>query len=345
MKIEIDHAGLMAQYNQIFLDVIENCPTEEEIEIVFTDHHYIIGSGFFINNHNISNIEIGDPDTFLETISPTAPITEHPPTYNRTDIAEMNKLLSHKQINEDQREIYNKIVDKFFNPNEVLKKSVSDLLERHEIDPSKILFTYFRGTDGAYERPAGSIPFWTYIPFIRKFIESGGDTIIIQSDSGNFYFYIMDWLWREYPHIRVVVFDEINLPNTTWKFQSEKTTSDNFYGDCHSERVKKQPVFVNEPQTHTEHTFSGFYENNEQFSLLWTSIALIASKCEFYVGNKSNFSIFAGLYRKNNHNFANLAAALKIEFESDFLTMEEWKNDKQIVEGFPFGPKDIWRTQ
>ena len=110
MKIEITHAGLMAQYNQIFLEVIENCPTEEEIEIVFTDYHYIIGSGFFINNHNISNIEIGDPDTFLETISPTAPFIEDAATYNRLDIAEMNKLLSVKQIDESQRKIYNKIM-------------------------------------------------------------------------------------------------------------------------------------------------------------------------------------------------------------------------------------------
>ena len=152
MKIELKHAGLMAQYNNIFLEVIKNCPTEEEIEIVFTDHTYIIGSGFFINNHNISNSGIGDPNTFLETISPTAPIIEHAGTYNRVDIAEMNKLLSVKQIDESQRKIYNKIVDKFFNPNEELKKSVSDLLEKHKIDPSKILFTYFRGTDGAYFR-------------------------------------------------------------------------------------------------------------------------------------------------------------------------------------------------
>ena len=345
MKIEIQHAGLMAQYNNIFLEVIKNCLTEEEIEIVFEDHNYLIGSGFFINNHNISNSEIGDPNTFLETHSPTAPLVEHPPTYNRTDIAEINKLLSGKQINESQREIYNKIVDKFFNPNEVLKKSVSDLLENHKIDQSKTLFTYFRGTDGAYERPAGSVPFWAYIPFIRKFIESGGDTIIVQSDAGHFYYYIMDWLWKEYPHIRVVIFDEINLPNTTWKFISEKTTSDNFYGEYHNERIKQQPVSVNEPQTHTEHMFSGFYENNEQFSLLWTSIALIASKCEFYVGNKSNFSIFAGLYRKNNHNFANLDASLKIEFESDFLTKEEWKKDKEMKESRPQEPRDIWYTE
>ena len=138
MKIELKHAGLMAQYNNIFLEVIKNCPTEEEIEIVFTDHHYIIGSGFFINNHNISNIEIGDPDTFLETISPTAPFIEDAATYNRLDIAEMNKLLSVKQIDESQRKIYNKIVDKFFNPNEELKKSVSDLLEKHNISSNKI---------------------------------------------------------------------------------------------------------------------------------------------------------------------------------------------------------------
>ena len=340
MKIELKHAGLMAQYNNIFLEVIKNCPTEEEIEIVFNDNNYLIGSGFFINNHNISNSEIGYPNTFLETHSPTAPLVEHAPTYNRTDIAEINKLLSGKQINESQREIYNKIVDKFFNPNEVLKKSVSDLLENHEIDPSKTLFTYFRGTDGAYERPSGFVPYWTYIPFVRKFIESGGDTIIIQSDAGHFYFYIMDWLWREYPHIRVVVFDEINLPNTTWKFLDTQQLFGN-----KSERHKTQPVWVNEPQTHTEHMFSGFYENNEQFGLLWTSIALIASKCEFYIGNKSNLSVFTGLYRKNNHNFANLDASLKIEFESDFLTKEEWLKDKQIVEGFPFEPKDIWRTQ
>ena len=147
MKIEIHQAGLMAQYNNIFLAVIKNCPTEEEIEIVFDDHNYLIGSGFFINNHNISNSEIGDPNTFLETHSPTAPREEDPSTYNRTDIAEINKLLSGKQIEESQREVYNKIVDKFFNPNEVLKKSVSDLLERYEIDLSKTLFIYFRGTE------------------------------------------------------------------------------------------------------------------------------------------------------------------------------------------------------
>ena len=344
MKIEIQHAGLMAQYNNIFLEVIKNCPTEEEIEIVFNDNNYLIGSGFFINNHNISNSEIGYPNTFLETHSPTAPLVEHAPTYNRTDIAEINKLLSKKQINESQREIYNKIVDKFFNPNEVLKKSVSDLLENHEIDQSKTLFTYFRGTDGAYERPAGSVPFWAYIPFIEKYIELGGGTIIIQSDAGHFYFYIMDWLWKKYPHIRVVVFDEVNLPNTTWEFISEKTASDNFYGEYHNERIKQQPVWVNEPQTHTEHIFSRFYENSEQFSLLWTSIAILASKCEFYVGNKSNFSIFAGLYRKNNHNFANLDASLKIEFESDFLTKEEWKKDKEMKESRPQEPRDIWYT-
>ena len=340
MKIEIQHAGLMAQYNNIFLEVIKNCLTEEEIEIVFEDHNYLIGSGFFINNHNISNSEIGDPNTFLETHSPTAPLVEHPPTYNRTDIAEINKLLSGKQINESQREIYNKIVDKFFNPNEVLKKSVSDLLENHKIDQSKTLFTYFRGTDGAYERPAGSVPFWAYIPFIRKFIESGGDTIIVQSDAGHFYYYIMDWLWKEYPHIQVIIFDEINLPNTTWKFLDTQQLFED-----KSIRYKTQPVFVNEPQTHTEHNFSGFYENNEQFSLLWTSMALIASKCEFYVGNKSNFSVFAGLYRKNNHNFVNLDASLKIEFESNFLTKEEWLKDKQIQEVFPDEKGNIWYTQ
>ena len=344
MKIELKHAGLMAQYNNIFLEVIKNCPTEEEIEIVFDDNNYLIGSGFFINNHNISNSGIGDPNTFLETHSPTAPREEDPPTYNRTDIAEINKLLSQKQIEESQREVYNKIVDKFFNPNEVLKKSVSDLLENHKIDQSKTLFTYFRGTDGAYERPAGSVPFWAYIPFIRKFIELGGDTIIIQSDAGHFYFYIMQYLWREYPNIRVVVFDEVNLPNTTWEFVSEKTMNQNFYGDCHNERIKQQPVSVNEPQTHTEHIFSRFYENSEQFSLLWTSIAILASKCEFYVGNKSNFSIFAGLYRKNNHNFANLDASLKIEFESDFLTKEEWKKDKEMKESRTEEPRDIWYT-
>jgi len=341
MKIEIQHAGLMAMYNMIFKELIDRCPTDEDFEIVFDDDTYIRGNTFFTNNHSLSCNEIGDPNTFLETPSPTAPQDgQRPPSYNRTDIAEMNKLLSHKQINESQREIYNKIVDKFFNPNEVLKKSVSDLLEKHKIDPSKILFTYFRGTDGAYERPAGSVPFWTYLPFIKKFIESGGDTIIVQSDAGHFYFYIMDWLWKEYPHIRVVVFDEVNLPNTTWKFIS----SYQLFGDK-SIRYKTQPVFVNEPQTHTEHLHSGFYENNEQFSLLWTSMALIASKCEFYVGNKSNFSVFAGLYRKNNHNFANLDASLKIEFESDFLTKEEWLKNKQIKEVFPDGKGNIWSTQ
>ena len=189
-KITIYHAGLMAMYNMIFKELIDRCPTDEDFEIEFDDYIYIYGKTFFINNHNISNSEIGDPNTFLETPSPTAPIEEHPPSYNRTDIAEISKLLSQKQINESQRETYNKIVDKFFNPNEVLKKSVSDLLERHEIDPSKTLFAYFRATDGAYERPAGSVPFWTYIPFVRKFIESGGDTIIIQSDTGYFYFYM-----------------------------------------------------------------------------------------------------------------------------------------------------------
>ena len=345
MKIEIHQAGLMAQYNNIFLAVIKNCPTEEEIEIVFDDHNYLIGSGFFINNHNISNSEIGDPNTFLETHSPTAPREEDPSTYNRTDIAEINKLLSGKQIEESQREIYNKIVDKFFNPNEVLKKSVSDLLERYEIDLSKTLFTYFRGTDGAYERPAGYVPFWGYIPFMRKFIESGGDTIIVQSDAGHFYFYIQDYLWKTYPNIRVVVIDDINLPNTTWEFISEKTRTDNFYGSDHKDRVKQQPVWVTEPQTHTEHMFSGFYENSEQFSLLWTSMALIASKCEFYVGNKSNFSVFAGLYRKNNHNFANLDASLKLEFESDFLTMEEWSDDKEIKQSRQKKPRNIWYTE
>ncbi len=71
MKIELKHAGLMAQYNNIFFEVIKNCPTEEEIEIVFNDYNYLIGSGFFINNHNISNSGIGDPNTFLETHSPT----------------------------------------------------------------------------------------------------------------------------------------------------------------------------------------------------------------------------------------------------------------------------------
>jgi len=337
----------MAMYNMIFKELIDRCPTDEDFEIEFEDYVYIHGKTFFRNNHSLSCNEIGEPDKFENAPEDwgTDPTAVPQSNWYRTDIAEMNKLLSRKQINEDQREIYNKIVDKFFNPNEVLKKSVSDLLERHEIDPSKILFTYFRGTDGAYERPSGSIPFWTYIPFIRKFIESGGDTIIIQSDSGNFYFYIMGWLWKKYPHIRVVIFDEINLPNTTWKFQSEKTTSENFYGDCHSERVKKQPVFVNEPQTHTEHMFSGFYENSEQFSLLWTSMALIASKCEFYIGNKSNLSVFTGLYRKNNHNFANLDASLKFEFESDFLTMEEWKDDKEIKESRPQEPRDIWYTE
>ena len=137
----------------------------------------------------------------------------------------------------------------------------------------------------------------------------------------------------------------MNLPNTTWEFISEKTNDHPFYGNEHEDRIKKHPVWVTEPQTHTEHMFSGFYENSEQFSLLWTSMALIASKCEFYVGNKSNFSVFAGLYRKNNHNFANLDASLKLEFESDFLTMEEWSDDKEIKQSRPKKPRYIWYTE
>ena len=117
-------------------------------------------------------------------------------------------------------------------------------------------------------------------------------------DTGYFYFYMMNWLWEEYPNIRVVVFDEVNLPDVNWKFISEKTMDQNFYGDCHNERVKKQPVFVNEPQTHTEHLHSGFYHSNRHFSLLWTSMAVIASKCEFYVGTLSGPMDTAYLFNK-----------------------------------------------
>lgn len=336
-KIIVNHAGLLAQYNNVILSVLEECPTEEEFEFVFDDFWpspFEPKGNIFYNDKSISCSDIGD-------------LTNLNQNKSRLDLEKTQLMLSRKFVPLDIVKHYNKIIDKFFNPTEKLNQSFSNMLNKYKIDTTKTIFAYFRGTDGAYERPAGSFPVWGYMPILDKILNSDTeiDTIVLQSDAGHFYFYIQDYLWKTYPNIRVVIIDDVNLPNTTWEFISEKTNDHPFYGNEHEDRIKKHSVWVTEPQTHTEHLESGFYENPNQFSLFWTSISIISSKCKYFIGNKSNFSLFSNLYRKNSKNTAILDAQLKVKLNSDIMSEEEFQDSDYMKTNFPARNRNIWKTQ
>tara|TARA_Y100001963_G_scaffold142280_1_gene211611 strand:+ start:1258 stop:2274 length:1017 start_codon:yes stop_codon:yes gene_type:complete len=318
--IKLRHSGLMAQYNDVFRLILEECPTDEEIKIVFDDEIYLKGN-FFYNDTNLSCNEIGNRDIIVDN--------------KRVDIKAIERILSRRTINERYRLTYNKILNKFFNPDKVLKKSINKLKSDYEIKITKTLFAYFRGTDAFYERPAGAVPSWAYIPVIEKILKTDNkiDTIILQSDSGQFYSALIDWLWKNYPHIKVVVIDQIKLPNTNWILTDAKDEWS--YSDKDKGRYETQKFCVYEPQTHTEHAFSGNYKNNTEFSLLWTSLSIIASKCKYFVGNKSNFSLFSNFYRRNSKNFALLDTEMKIKIKSDLMDNKEFINSSYMKDNFP----------
>jgi hypothetical protein len=318
--IKLQHAGLMAQYTDVFRLVLEECPTKEEIEILFNDEIYIKGN-FFNNNTDISCTEIGNKDIIVEN--------------QRADVRDITRSLASRNINEKYRSTYNKILDKFYNPSEVLKKSIDELKNDYQINIEKTIFTYFRGTDAVYERPAGAVPSWAYIPTIEKILQTDNeiDTIILQSDSGQFYSSLPEWFWKNYPHINVVFIDKIKLPNTTWKIMDAKEEWG--YKDGEEDRYKTQKFCVTEPQTHTEHAFNENYESNEKFSLLWTSISIIASECKYFLGNKSNFSLFSNIYRRNSKNFGLLDLEMKIKIESDLMSNKEFIESPYMKENHP----------